>query len=268
VIIAQITDTHIRPKGKLLHHMVHTARYLRRCVEQLEAMTPRPNVVVATGDLVERGKPKEYRRLRKILGRLSVPLFVIPGNHDEREAFRDAFADHAYLPRRGPLHYAVDALPLRLIGLDSTRAGHPGGEFDAERLAWFEAALAAAPRRPTFVFVHHPPFAIGVPPVDGQGFRNLERFKTIVERNPQIVGIASGHVHRCASTRIGATPATTAPSTSHQLTIARSAFGTYTLRLEAPGFALHAWDGHTLTTTTHVVDALAVRNLPRLASAS
>jgi Icc protein len=96
MLIAQITDTHIRPKGKLLHHMVHTARSLRRCVERLEALEPRPDVVIATGDLVDRGKSKEYRRLRKILERLTIPLFVIPGNHDDRDALRDAFRDHAF----------------------------------------------------------------------------------------------------------------------------------------------------------------------------
>jgi Icc protein len=269
VLIAQITDTHIRPKGKLLHHMVHTARYLRRAVQQLEAFEPRPDVVVATGDLVERGKPKEYRRLRAILAPLSIPLLVIPGNHDDRAAFRAAFADHAYLPDRGPMQYAIETPAVRLIGLDTTRPGHSGGELDDARLDWFETMLAAAPHRPTFVFMHHPPFDLGIAPLDALGFTNRDRFAAIVARNPQIVHIAAGHVHRRASTRIGTTRVTTAPSTAHQLVIDRSESGsTYGLRLETPGFALHAWDGRSMTTSIRTVEALAVRNLPRLAAAS
>lgn len=254
MLVAQITDTHIRPKGKLLHHMIHTARSLRRCIERLETLDPRPDVVIATGDLVDRGKTKEYRRLRRILDRLTLPLFVIPGNHDDRDAFRTAFHDHAYLPPRGPLQYAVDGFPLRLIGLDSTRAQHPGGELDGERLAWFDAALAAQPHRPTFVFLHHPPFAIGVPPVDAQGFRKLERFRTIVERNPQIVGIACGHIHRAANAWIGRTLVTSAPSTAPQLIVSRYAVAGYGLRLESPSFALHRWNGHSLESTVHTCD--------------
>lgn len=253
MLIAQITDTHIRAKGKLLHHMIHTARSLRRCIERLEALEPRPDVVVATGDLVDRGKPKEYRRLRKILDGLSLPLFVVPGNHDERDAFRAAFHDHAYLPRAGPLQYAVNVLPVRLIGLDSMRAKHPGGELDAERLAWFETALAAEPRRPTFVFLHHPPFDIGVPPVDAQGFRHAARFRAIVECNPQIVGIACGHVHRTAGAWLGSTRVIAVPSTSPQLIITRKGTSGYTVGLELPGFALHHWDGRTLTTTVRTL---------------
>ena len=253
MLIAQITDTHIRPKGKLMHHMVHTARSLRRCIERLEALDPRPDVVVATGDLVDRGKVKEYRRLRKILDRLTIPLFVIPGNHDDRDALRAAFRDHAYLPPDGPLHYAIEALPMRLIGLDSTRSRRrPGGELDRERLDWFDTALAAELKRPTFVFLHHPPFDIGVAPVDAHGFRHAGRFREIVERNPQIVGIACGHIHRFFSTRIGNANAITSPSTAPQLVVRHSPLG-YSVGIEAPSFTLHQWDGRTLRTIVHSV---------------
>ena len=268
MLIAQITDTHIRPKGKLLHHMVHTARYLRRCVAQIEALDPRPDVVVATGDLVDRGKAKEYRRFRKIVSDFSMPVFLVPGNHDVRAGLREHFADHPYLPPRGPICYAIDTLPMRLIGLDSTRAKHPGGELDDARLDWFEAALALAPRRPTFVFMHHPPVALGVAPVDAHGFGNLERFTSIVARNPQIVRIACGHVHRHAAARIGATTAISAPSTSHQLVLARTDFGVYGVRLEAPAFALHAWDGREMRTTTRTIETIALGDASSLRNVS
>lgn len=253
MLIAQITDTHIRPKGKLMHHMVHTARSLRRCIERLEALDPQPAVVIATGDLVDRGKTKEYRRLRQILKNLTIPLFVIPGNHDDREALRDAFRDHAYLPSDGPLHYAIETLPMRLIGLDSTRSHRrPGGELDRERLDWFDATLAAEPKRPTFVFLHHPPFDIGVAPVDAHGFRHARRFRAIVERNPQIVGIVCGHIHRFFSTRIGNARAMSVPSTAPQVILRNAALG-YKFGIEAPSFTLHEWDGRTLRSTVHPV---------------
>ena len=57
MIVAQISDLHIRPKGQLAYRRVDTATYLKRCVEQLVAMTPRPDLVLATGDLVDVGHP-------------------------------------------------------------------------------------------------------------------------------------------------------------------------------------------------------------------
>jgi 3',5'-cyclic AMP phosphodiesterase CpdA len=262
VLIAQITDTHIRPKGKLLHHMPHTARSLRRCVARLEALDPKPDVVVATGDLVDRGKAKEYRRFRKIIGALSMPVFLIPGNHDVRDALRDAFPEHRYLPARGHLSYAVDTLPVRLIGLDSTRVRHSGGELDDARLDWFEAALAAAPQRPTFVFMHHPPFAVGIAPIDAHGFGNRARFAAIVAANRQIVRIACGHIHHAASARIGDVLALSAPSTAPQVVFARTPGGNLRLRLEQPSFVLHRWDGRQMHTRVEPVEPLEAGELP------
>lgn len=267
MLIAQITDMHIRPKGKLLHHMVPTARHLRRCIAQLETLERRPDVVLATGDLVDRGKPKEYRRLKKILARLRITLLVIPGNHDERAAFREAFEDHEYLPVHGPLHYTVERYPLRLIGLDTTRKKHPGGELDDARLAWLAARLEEQPRRPTFVFMHHPPFATGIVPVDWHGFRNLHAFAALVARHPQIVQIVCGHIHRAITVPFARTVASSAPSTAPQLIVDRGASGFYGIRMQPAGFALHRWTGETIETTVRPVEAYATPQ-PRLSAVS
>ncbi len=99
-------------------------------------MDRRPDLVVLTGDLVDEGRPEEYEMLRKILAALPIPYLVIPGNHDDRDNLRNAFADHAYLPRQGPLHYCVDDHPVRIIGLDSTVSGAHHGHIDADGLDW------------------------------------------------------------------------------------------------------------------------------------
>jgi 3',5'-cyclic AMP phosphodiesterase CpdA len=229
-------------------------------------MSRRPDVVIATGDLVDRGKPKEYRRLRKIVSRLQIPLFVLPGNHDERAAFREAFADHRYLPPRGPLHYAIETYPVRLIGLDTTRKKHPGAELDDDRLDWFESRLREAPDRPTLVFTHHPPFVTGIGPIDAHGFRGLDRFAQIVARNPQIVRIVSGHIHRTATVPFARTVAYAAPSTAPQLILDQGA-GVFGIRLEPAGFALHRWTGRTLETTVHPVEAQPAQPSVRLSIA-
>ncbi len=123
MIIAQITDTHIKAEGKLAYRKVDSAKALGDCVDHVNRLEPRPDVVIMTGDLADVGRPSEYAVFRRIVDRLAMPYFVIPGNHDERGAFRQAFADHPYLPSDGDfLHYAIEDYPIRLIGLDTTQA--------------------------------------------------------------------------------------------------------------------------------------------------
>ena len=138
MLIAQITDLHISTPGSVNDRHFRTPEHLARAVAHLNGLTPRPDVVLATGDLVERGEPDEYARLRAILDGLAMPLYVIPGNHDSRGPLARAFADRGYLPRDGGfLHYTVEDWPVRLIGLDTHVPGAPGGRLlrRAARLA-------------------------------------------------------------------------------------------------------------------------------------
>src|SRR5205085_902923 len=98
------------------------------------------------------------------LGKLAMPVLVIPGNHDDRGAFREAFRDHSYLPPTGPMHYAAGGHgPVRIVALDVTVPGLHHGEVDEGSILWLDGALSAEPRRPTILMMHQPPFDCGVP---------------------------------------------------------------------------------------------------------
>src|SRR5216684_2212730 len=135
MLIAQISDMHVKAEGELLYGRIDTAGFLERAVAHVRALDPRPDVVLATGDLVEGGKPEEYARLRRLLAPLDMPVHLIPGNHDARDALREVFTDHAYLPPTGFLHYTIETLPVRLIALDTLVPGKGYGALCGERLA-------------------------------------------------------------------------------------------------------------------------------------
>ena len=134
MLIAQISDMHIKPPGELLYKRVDTAGFLARAVAHVNALDPKPDIVIATGDLVDGGKPEEYAVLRRLLAPLAMPVHLIPGNHDARDAMREVFTDHAYLPRTGFLQYTIEDLPVRLIALDTLVPGKGYGALCAERL--------------------------------------------------------------------------------------------------------------------------------------
>lgn len=243
LLIAQVTDTHIKAGGRLAYGgRVDTRAALAACVAHLDALDPAPDVVLVTGDLVDMGRADEYVALRSLLDRLRAPYYVVPGNHDERNALRAAFADHEYLPRDGEfLHYCIDKYPLRMIGLDSTVPGEPHGFMCERRLAWLESRLAEAPERPTLLFMHHPPFLTGLGHMDVQRCGNAEAFGALVECHPQIVRLLCGHVHRSIQVPWHGITASIGASHSHAVALDLRPDGPSRFVLEPPACQLHVW---------------------------
>jgi 3',5'-cyclic AMP phosphodiesterase CpdA len=244
MIIAQITDLHVVDHDRTAYGRVDTNAQLRQAVAHLNALDPRPDVVLATGDLTDHGTAAEYAVLRQILSVLTVPVYLIPGNHDRRDVFLDAFRDHAYLPRPGApfAHYAVDDHPVRLVGLDTTVAGHHHGTMCAERLAWLDHTLRAAPRRPTVVFMHHPPFRTGIRWMDAAGLHGGRQMADVVARHRQVARVACGHLHRPIQLAWAGTIACTMPSTCHQVALNLTDRGGYDFVMEPRAVQLHVWD--------------------------
>jgi 3',5'-cyclic AMP phosphodiesterase CpdA len=244
MLIAQLTDLHIKPPGKVAYGLVDTEALLRAAVADLVAQRPAPDVVLLTGDLTDAGRPEEYALLRTLLAPIACPIYVIPGNHDDRAALRAGFADHTYLPPYLPpgdgfIQYVVEDHPVRLIGLDTTTPGEAGGVLCGARLAWLEARLAAAPERPTVVFLHHPPFATGIAHMDRIGLDGAADFAAVIRRHPQVERVLAGHLHRSIQARWAGTLASTAPSPAHQVLLDLRPDAPAGFTLEPPGYQLH-----------------------------
>lgn len=253
MLIAQITDLHVKLPGRLAYRIVDTGAFLKRCVAQVLRLDPAPDIVLATGDLTDFGRPEEYGHLRELLAPLKMPVYAIPGNHDERSAFKAAFADCAWLPDGEFVQYVVEGYPLRLIALDTVVPLQGGGALCEKRLAWLEARLAEAPDRPTLIFMHHPPFRTGIAHMDEIGLANAAAFGRIVAHHPQIEKIVCGHVHRSIDTRWCGTAVSICPSPAHQVALDLRPDGPSAFVMEPPGFQLHWWNGSQLVTHTAFV---------------
>jgi len=267
MLVAHITDTHVLAEGKLYHSPrraipadaepgwshIDTASCLRRAIAELNALRPRPDAIVVTGDLTDHGAPEEYANLRLILATAQAPVFVIPGNHDSRDGLRAAFQTDGYLPADGFLHYVVEDYPLRLVALDTHIPGEHGGMLCAERLDWLDVSLAAMPSKPTVLMMHHPPFPTGIEHMDHHALKHPAAFAAVVRKHPQVERILCGHLHRAIDHRFAGTIAGTAPSTAHQLILDMTPGAPAEFTFEPPGYQLHFWrDGVGLVTHTAV----------------
>ncbi len=216
MLIAQISDTHVTTPGQPLEQRFATAAHLQRAVHHLVSLPKPPDVVLITGDCVDGGSVSEYERFREFLQPLDMPVYVIPGNHDNREHMRQVFGAQGALHQEDFIQYVVNAAPLRLIALDTLIPGQGGGRLCRERLHWLEERLTEDRSSLTILFQHHPPFAIGVPVFDRMGFEGTEEFGSIIARHSNVERILAGHVHCHVQRRFQGTIAVTCPSTAHQ----------------------------------------------------
>jgi 3',5'-cyclic AMP phosphodiesterase CpdA len=195
LLVAQISDTHILARTSDEPAVQLRAECLRRCVEDINRH--RPDAVVFTGDTVQHGQPEEYAHLRELLAPLKAPLYLVPGNRDDKQALRRAFGDTAYLSDTADfINYTIEDYDVRLVGIDSTLPGERKGRFCEQRQAWLDKTLREQPDRPTLLFIHHPPFDVGTHYVGG--YRDPAEAKALADiasRHASILGLLCGHVH-------------------------------------------------------------------------
>lgn len=246
MLIAQLSDLHLGEPGVTGPTGQDPGALLRRAVASLEAMDPRPDLVVLSGDLVERGSAAEYAHLAACLEGLSLPCYLMPGNHDDRDAMRRAFPQHGYLGREGFMQYAVDGGALRLLMLDSLIPGRPEGELCDARLAWLDERLCEEPGRPTLVFIHHPPLVTGSGHMDRSGLRNADGLGRVIAKHPQVERVAAGHVHRVMATRWNGTVLSTCPGLAYQFAVDLRAAGRNLPIDDGPAGTLYRWHEGTL----------------------
>jgi 3',5'-cyclic-AMP phosphodiesterase len=246
MLIAQISDLHFLPRGTLAFGRVDVAGCLERAIDHLNALAPAADAVLITGDLTSDGDAAVWAELTGVLGRLEAPIYQVPGNHDDRELMRAAFADRGLFPAAGPLCFDVDLGPVRLIGLDSLIAGDPAGRLGPEQLAWLDARLVKAPEKPALVALHHPPFRTGIDHMDAMMLADGDALAAVIARHPQVERVLCGHVHRSVQCRFAGALAQIAPGTAHAVRLTLAGEPSRWV-MEPPGVLLHEWrDGRGL----------------------
>jgi 3',5'-cyclic AMP phosphodiesterase CpdA len=243
MLIAQLSDLHVQLRDVLAYGVVDTNPFVERAFKTVAALDPQPDIVILSGDLTDRGSDEEYDILADLIRRhLRMPVYLIPGNHDRREGIK---ARLGHLPGVGSdphfVQYAVEDLPVRLVMLDSIVPEQGHGELCAERLAFLDRVLSAAPKQPTLVVLHHPPLLTGIAHMDAVSLRDPDAFEAVIRRHPQVERILCGHAHRPIVMRFGGSVAQVSPSVAHQVTLDLRPDGPATFNFEPPAFLLHHW---------------------------
>jgi len=133
--VAQISDIHLPYGADVLATFVYEANLVDA------------DMIVATGDIVDRETTTAaWNYLQEITGRLGIPIFLLPGNHDYAGADSEYFQEYG-----GQKNYSVVIGDFLFMALDSDG----GGYIVQEQLDWAERVLASHPDKVKFIAFHH-----------------------------------------------------------------------------------------------------------------
>ncbi len=227
--ILQLTDCHLyrEPHRTLLG--IDTQQSLDQVLEAVSRALPRPDAVIATGDLVHDGSEAGYQRLAESLSRFDAPVGTLPGNHDDPDTMEQVLPRHR-IQNGGTLELGNWSLVL----LNSHQAGREGGFLESGELERLDQLLAES-NGYVLVFVHHHPLPIGCRWLDRIGLANGEALLDRVRSHANLRGVVWGHVHQEWESRLEQAQLLGTPSTCIQFAPGTERFA---LALEPPAWRL------------------------------
>jgi 3',5'-cyclic-AMP phosphodiesterase len=252
--VVQITDTHV-PAGDrdqtVLEMLcavetVDPVVNLQIVLDDIRALDPAPALVLATGDLADRGHPASYRRLREMLEPLDIPVYASPGNHD----LADELARH--LP--GGNVAVVDSFERdgwQFVFADSGNT--EWGELSREQVQALDRVMSERTVDNVVLCIHHPPVAVHAVMPAPQFL--ADDLAPLLRAHP-VRAVVSGHVHSAADLALGDVPVHTGPSTY--------------LGAPGPGYRIFDFDGDHYRTETRTFSLFTMTddNRQRLIEAS
>ena len=252
-----ITDTHLVTPGEFLHTLDPLSRF-QACIESVNENHSDAEFAVISGDLADKGELSAYRSLREELTTLSIPYFLLIGNHDSRAVFLSVF-DDTQVDENGFVQGVHSTVHGEFVFLDTVQEGQSAGVYCDSRCQWLERTLSSMQKTPVYLFMHHPPFDVHVPFVDNIGLESKREFTAVISRYANIKHIFFGHVHRPISGSWHDIPFSTLSGTNHQVALNLQGVDRIPYSNEPPAYNVILLDAD--TTVVHTFPFLNCKQL-------
>jgi Icc protein len=146
--------------------------------------------ILCTGDIVN-DEPAGYVHFERLTAPAGLPVYCLPGNHDDPRALRAALGHRPF-----QVGGHADLGHWRLVLLDSSVAGRASGHLGTAELQRLREALESTDRH-VMVCLHHQPVPMASRWLDALGLDNAAELLQLLEGYPRVRAISFGHVHQC-----------------------------------------------------------------------
>lgn len=190
--ILHISDTHLfkNPSDSLLG--VNTQDSFQAVLNKITTDEPKIDFILHSGDMSQDGSQASYQRVGELLETLQVPVYCVPGNHDDPRVMNQIFP-HENISMQ---HVIIPNQSWQLILLNSEKLGAVEGHLALEELENLRHALEANPDHRAIIMFHHQPIPVGCEWLDNLGLTNAAEFWQLISRYPNVHSVFFGHVHQ------------------------------------------------------------------------
>ena len=263
-ILVHLSDTHFLADAAALYGTVDTDTTVHRALEQLHRSGIRPDALIITGDVADRGEADAYRRIRGIVesaaAQWQAKVIWVMGNHDQRAAFRSVLlgqdqpgeaaraadqgtVDQGRVDRdpvdQHPVDQVHDLDGLRVIALDTSVPRYHHGEVTDAQLEWLRTVLSTPARHGSILALHHPPIPTPLPLMSVLELQEQPRLAAVLAGS-DVRAILGGHLHYATQGLFAGIPVSVAAATC------------YTMDLSAPERELTGVNGGRTLNLVHV----------------
>lgn len=242
--LVHISDTHFVDPGERPAGVAPVREHLEQMLQELADTRVRPEALLFTGDLADRGEAAAYRQLREVVepaaAAIGAEVIWVMGNHDDRSTMRTALLDEPADDR--PYDGVVMLGGLRIVVLDSTVPREAYGEIRPAQHEWLTEVLSTPAPEGTILALHHPPIPCVQDLAVTVELRDQAALAEVLD-GTDVRAILGGHFHYSTSATFAGIPVSVASATC------------YTQDLQTPERGTRGRDGAQAVNLVHVYDS-------------
>lgn len=189
--IIQLTDTHLFSDDSLTIFTVKSNAKFKEVLDRVILEDYDADMIFLTGDISQDETSESYEKIARLLSKLNIPIYWIPGNHDDCAQAEMVFHKTKNFNRKAHL----STPHWHFIFLNTKIENRDDGHLSPSELNALRRELAASPtNKRTAVVMHHHPEMVGTPLIDHYILQNRQAFWDIVTGS-SVELIICGHVH-------------------------------------------------------------------------
>ncbi len=188
--VLQITDSHLFAKNQEMFGVKCNENFLR-VIEKIKQHAKPFDFILATGDISQDESQEAYQLFRDTLAQFKVPIYWIPGNHDDLIKMQAIFQQSPYFFHQQNLTVG----DWEFIFVDTKIQGKDTGFISDEELNKLGKLLAQSQASRVAIVMHHHPIPVSTPLIDKYILENREDFLSMINQYKKVRLIICGHVH-------------------------------------------------------------------------